>query len=162
MGGIIVTEVMIMAKRNKEKEDASTASDRSLKKRLAVATVAASLGVSLGVPVGRVLAQDMEMKNPPGYSVKDRMKEQVDELESATSDKENAETIDLTKESIQIRKAPGSVQDKWTPGSVQDKWSPGSVQDKWSPGSSQYKWNPGSDQIKIDKGIEAGGIKTNE
>lgn len=42
--------------------------DRSLKKYLAVATMAASLGVSLGVPVNEVLALDEKMSSPPEYS----------------------------------------------------------------------------------------------
>jgi len=37
----------------------------SLKKNLAVAAMAASLGVALGVPVGDVLAANTELQSPP-------------------------------------------------------------------------------------------------
>lgn len=49
---------------------------RSLKQNLAVATVAASLGVSLGVQVGEALAVDVRLDSPPSpvsRQDKDRM-----------------------------------------------------------------------------------------
>ena len=45
---------------------------RSLKKNLAVATVAASLGVSLGVPVADVLAANERLSSPPTLSRQDK------------------------------------------------------------------------------------------
>jgi len=45
---------------------------QDLKKKLAIATMAASLGVSLGVPVGDVLADDVKASSPPGYSRQDK------------------------------------------------------------------------------------------
>ena len=45
---------------------------QNLKKKLAIATMAASLGVSLGVPVGDVLADDVKAGSPPGYSRQDK------------------------------------------------------------------------------------------
>ena len=45
---------------------------QSFKKNLAIATMAASLGVSLGVPVGDVLADDARSSSPPGYSRQDK------------------------------------------------------------------------------------------
>jgi peptidoglycan hydrolase CwlO-like protein len=45
---------------------------QDLKKKLAIATMAASLGVSLGVPVGDVLADDAKASSPPGYSRQDK------------------------------------------------------------------------------------------
>jgi len=47
-------------------------SGRSLKKNMAVAAVAASLGLSLGVPVGDALAQDEKVQSPPGYTAGDK------------------------------------------------------------------------------------------
>jgi len=45
---------------------------RSLKKNLAVATMAASLGVSLGVPVADVLAANERLDSPPALSRQDK------------------------------------------------------------------------------------------
>lgn len=45
---------------------------RSLKKNLAVATMAASLGVSLGVPVADVLAANERLNLPPALSRQDK------------------------------------------------------------------------------------------
>jgi hypothetical protein len=45
-----------------------TPSDCSLNKKLAIAAIAASLGVSLGVPVGDVVAAGEKMDSPPSYS----------------------------------------------------------------------------------------------
>jgi Na+/glutamate symporter len=47
---------------------------RSLKKNLAVATMAASLGVSLGVPVADVLAANERLDSPPALSRQDKDK----------------------------------------------------------------------------------------
>ncbi len=43
-----------------------------LKKNIAIATMAASLGVSLGVPVGDVLIGDAKADSPPSYSRQDK------------------------------------------------------------------------------------------
>ena len=45
---------------------------RSLKKNLAVATMAASLGVSLWVPVADVLAANERLDSPPALSRQDK------------------------------------------------------------------------------------------
>jgi len=45
---------------------------QSFKKNLAIATMAASLGVSLGVPVGDVLAGEVNTSSPPGASIQDK------------------------------------------------------------------------------------------
>ncbi len=58
--------------RNTEPPDEKKATGNSFRKNLAVATVAASLGVSLGVPVGEVLAAGNNLGNPPGYSRQDK------------------------------------------------------------------------------------------
>ena len=143
-----------MAKWKKETTDDRKAPNRSLKKRLAVATVAASLGMSLGVPVQEILAQDAGVSNPPGYTVKDRMNEEMDQLEAATSDQENAETVDMTKES--------SVQLKWDKQSSQDKWNVGSNQGKWDGASIQDKWTQGNIQNKINSDINAEGVNVSK
>ncbi len=155
---------------------------RSLKKRLAVATVAASLGVSLGVPVSDVLAQDVTSENPPGYTLKDRVNEEMDQLDQATEgDKTSGETQEHKTDSFQIKLNNkvsnqakwdniGSDQDKWhNLGSNQGKWDGiGSNQDKWHDiGSNQGKFkSKGSTQIKIDKNVDAdmdaGAIQGNE
>lgn len=78
--------------------------DRSLKKYLAVATMAASLGVSLGVPVGDALAQDERLSSPPGYTLRDRQKEAMDQLELSTqSDKEGLESSQVKIKSRQTK-----------------------------------------------------------
>ena len=50
----------------------SKSGKQNLRKKLAIATMAASLGVSLGVPVGDVLADDTKASSPPGYSRQDK------------------------------------------------------------------------------------------
>lgn len=45
---------------------------QSFKKNLAIATMAASLGVSLGVPVGEVMADEVKTSSPPGISRQDK------------------------------------------------------------------------------------------
>jgi hypothetical protein len=116
--------------------------NRSLKKRLAMATVAASLGMSLGVPVGDVLAQD-------DTALRSRVKGEMEQLEDATkSDKSEVKgevTEQASKESTQIKLNTGeSSQFKWDKG--------GSTQFKWDKsGSTQFKWDKsGSTQLKLD------------
>jgi hypothetical protein len=50
---------------NKQEQYATQTVGHSLKKHLAVATVAASLGVALGVNVGEVLAAETQLSSPP-------------------------------------------------------------------------------------------------
>lgn len=57
-------------------------SGHSLKKNLAVAAVAASLGLSLGVPVSDALANE-KMDSPPGYSVRDKKNVSSEKMKSS-------------------------------------------------------------------------------
>lgn len=50
---------------NKQEQHEASTVGHSLKKHLAVATVAASLGVALGVNVGDVLAAETQLSSPP-------------------------------------------------------------------------------------------------
>jgi hypothetical protein len=91
---------MVMAPTSKKQtSDTKNTAHRSLKNRLAVATMAASLGVSLGVPVGEALAMDDTLKTPPGYTHRDSRDEAFEQLELSTQ----ADQDDLTKESMQIK-----------------------------------------------------------
>ena len=57
-------------------------SGRSLKKNIAVAAVAASLGLSLGVPMSDALANE-KMDSPPGYSVRDKKNVSSEKMKSS-------------------------------------------------------------------------------
>lgn len=50
---------------NKQEQHEASTVGHALKKHLAVATVAASLGVALGVNVGDVLAAETQLSSPP-------------------------------------------------------------------------------------------------
>lgn len=99
----------------KPSTDAPGNPDRSLKKRLALATVAASLGVSLGVPVGDVLAQDLVSESLPVYTLKEQVKEGMEELDQATEEgKSEAESVQHKSDSFQFKlEKPVSDQLKW-------------------------------------------------
>lgn len=56
----------------KESPEDQRSADNSLKKNLVVATVAAALGVSLGVCVGDVLAANERLSSPPNVSRQDK------------------------------------------------------------------------------------------
>ncbi|GAB6095257.1 hypothetical protein JCM14469_15090 [Desulfatiferula olefinivorans] len=154
-----------MAKRKKNIADDTTSTDRSLKKRLAVATVAASLGVSLGVPVGRVMAEEAGMKTLPAYSVKDRVAEQMDELDAETSNQDVGESTEMKKESSMIKWDTNRLP---VTGSEQFKWDKQSTQIKLDTmESNQFKWDKESTQIKIEnhpirQDIDAEGFQGNE
>ncbi len=73
MGEITSKEETALARKTEDKSlKDQKASGGSFKKNLAVATIAASLGVSLGVPVGEVLAAGNNLSSPPGYSRQDK------------------------------------------------------------------------------------------
>ena len=113
---------------------------RSLKKNLAIAAVAASLGVSLGVPVKDVLAVEEQLASQPEYS--------------AIQDKQNISSEQLKENSLQQKLKSKqdklkSTQDKID--SRQDKFK--SVQGKIE--SSQLK--EVSDQGKMELAPEKAG-----
>ena len=62
----------------KQSSDTKSEGRRSITKYLAVATMAASLGVSLGVPVVDALAADGP-GSPPAYSKQGKFKSQTDQ-----------------------------------------------------------------------------------
>ena len=55
---------------------------RSFKKNIAMAAVAASLGLSLGVPVGDALAQSENMDSPPSYTLDDNTDSSSENIKS--------------------------------------------------------------------------------
>jgi len=85
-------------------------SGRSLKKNLAIAAVAASLGVSLGVPVGDVFAAG-KPNSPPGYSrqdkqatqIKDKQSNQIKRQSSQIKDRQSSQIKDKQKQSSQMK-----------------------------------------------------------
>lgn len=81
-------------------------SGRSLKKNLAIATVAASLGMSLGVPVCDVLAAGDKLNGPPAYSRQDKFKasSQIkDKRSSQVKIKQSSQIKDAQKQSSQMK-----------------------------------------------------------
>lgn len=91
-------------KSQKQSMNENNTSDRSLKKYLVVATMAASLGVSLGVPVGDVLAQNEKMESPPGYTTQDKQSLQTERMQSSRqSDKGKKMVAPQKKESTQFK-----------------------------------------------------------
>lgn len=62
-------------------------SGRSLKKNIAMAAMAASLGLSLGVPVSDALASE-RMSSPPDYSVSDKKNVSSEKMKSAIESKQ--------------------------------------------------------------------------
>jgi len=87
---------------------------KTMKKNLAVATMAASLGVSLGVPVGDVLAAGPETMKaaPPGLSrqVKAPVSNQAKQVKGeAVSEQVKAPA---SPQSRQIKIGAESIQDK--------------------------------------------------
>ncbi len=86
--------------------DDRKSSDRSLSKILTIAAMAASLGVSLGVPVGDALAVDQKLSSPPdAYSSQHKDSVQSEQMKDSTQ----------VKTSVQGKFAPSS-QFKWAPG----------------------------------------------
>jgi len=126
-----------MESKSQKKSD-DRKSGRSLKKNLAVAAVAASLGLSLGVPVRDALAQGENMESPPSYTIDG-------------TDNVSSENLKSTIESRQgkFKTTIESKQGKFK-SSVESK------QGKFKSGSSQLRLNAiESTQIKLDKEIDA-------
>ncbi len=85
----------------------------SFKKNLAVAAIAASLGVSLGVPVSDVLAAGEKLSSPPGYSrqdkfnqssqIKDRQSSQIKYQGQSSQFKDRQSTQIKDRQSTQMK-----------------------------------------------------------
>ena len=120
------------SKSQKQSTNGEKTSSRLFKKNLAVATMVASLGVSLGVPVSDALADNERMSSPPGYSRQDNQ--------------------DVASEQMKFsNQTKISNQAKW-------KSSQGKIESSQSKlESSQGKIE--SSQIKLDKQIETENIK---
>ena len=65
----------------------------SLKKKLAIATMAASLGVSLGVPVADVMAADANLQNPPGVTLQGQQNVASEQLKIKSSVQGKVESV---------------------------------------------------------------------
>jgi len=75
--------MMMEPKPQKQSTNEKKKSDHSVRKYLAVATMAASMGLSLGVPVGDVLAANERMSSPPDYSVSDKKNVSSEKMKSS-------------------------------------------------------------------------------
>ena len=147
-------------KSQKQSTNEKNTSDRSLKKYLAVATMAASLGVSLGVPVGDALAQDETLSSPPGYTTRDSQREAFENLEISTqSDSDQNTTITKDSKQIKLNKMESRQGKFKSNDSTQIKL------DKMESRQGKFK-SKDSTQIKLDKQIdtdmEADQTKVNE
>ena len=120
---------------------------RSLKKNLAIAAVAASLGVSLGVPVKDVLAVEEQLANQPEYSsAQDKQNISAGQhKENSIQQKLNSKQGKIESKQDKLKSAQGKIESR------QDKLK--SVQGKIE--SSQLK--EVSDQGKMELSPEKAG-----
>lgn len=130
-----------MESKSKKKSD-TRKPGRSLKKNLAVAAVAASLGLSLGVPVRDALAQGENMDSPPSYT--------IDAPDTISSDNVNSA---IESRQGKFKTTIESKQGKFK-SSVESKQ--GKIKVNQKSGSTQLRLNAiESTQIKLDKEIDA-------
>ncbi len=82
--------------KNQQEQHETATVGQSLKKHLAVATVAASLGVALGVNVAEVLAAETQLSSPPN-AVSRQDKDTIQQQQSTQ------QKINQSKQSKQIK-----------------------------------------------------------
>lgn len=108
---------------------------RSLKKNLAVAAVAASLGLSLGVPVRDALAQGENMDSPPSYTMDDTQNISSEKINSPIESRQGKFKTTIESKQGKFKSNQGKLDKR---------------------GSSQLRLNAiESTQIKLDKQIDA-------